>query len=95
MLGGIILLGTPGGVWLTASMPLAVLLISERMAADSAWPMAIIMGLAWPLLIPPAYVTACNAQHPGRRRLWLAAGLTTAGVVLMGAGFQVWAGRPG
>ncbi|HLT45847.1 MAG TPA: hypothetical protein VK002_01350 [Rubricoccaceae bacterium] len=70
--GGLVLLGIPGAVFMTAVLPLAYAVIGpEWMEANftgdnAEWPFAIYLSLIWPFLLWPCYRLA--ARHAGRPR---------------------------
>ena len=91
--GSLAILGLPGAAWLMLAGPLAGLLTEARAAPDAVWPMAILHSIAWPWILPPAYLLAAGRMPPGRGR-WLATlGLTALGAFLIALAFQLAAGR--
>lgn len=55
---GFVLLGLPGAAFLEAIAPVMQAMGRPRIAGDAAWPAAIMMSLAWPLALIPAYAVA-------------------------------------
>lgn len=90
--GGLGLLGLPGALWLTLARPVAALFATARMPGDSAWPMAIVHSLLWPLFLPPACLLAAKLAAPGRGRVGCTLLLTAAAAVALGVAFQVLGG---
>lgn len=90
--GGLGLLGLPGALWLTLANPLAALLTATRAPGDSAWPMALMHSLLWPLFLPPAYLLAARLAALGRWRVGCTLFLTAAAAVALGVVFQVGGG---
>ena len=55
---GFVLLGLPGAAFLEAIAPVMQTMGRPRITGDAAWPAAIMMSLAWPLALAPAYAVA-------------------------------------
>jgi hypothetical protein len=55
---GFVLLGLPGAAFLEAMAPVMRGMGRLPVTGDAAWPAAIMMSLAWPLALAPAYVVA-------------------------------------
>jgi hypothetical protein len=55
---GFVLLGLPGAAFLEALAPAMGRMGYPRISGDAAWPAAIMMSLAWPLALVPAYALA-------------------------------------
>jgi hypothetical protein len=86
-LGFIPLLGLPGALWMgIASLPLP-LVTSSVMHGDKVWPMAIMLTLIWPWLMPGFYLAIRPFTTPGRKHTLWVAGLTA--LTATGAAF-IW-----
>ena len=67
---GFVLLGLPGAAFLEAIAPVMQAMGRPRITGDAAWPAAIMMSLAWPLALAPAYAAARSVPlGKGRRGL--------------------------
>ena len=55
---GFVLLGLPGAAFLEAIAPVMRGMGRPPITGDAAWPAAIMMSLAWPLALAPAYAAA-------------------------------------
>ena len=55
---GFVLLGIPGAAFLEAIAPVMQSMGRPPITGDAAWPAAIMMSLAWPLGLAPAYAVA-------------------------------------
>ena len=55
---GFVLLGLPGAAFLEAIAPVMQRMGRPPISGDAAWPAAIMMSLAWPLALLPAYAVA-------------------------------------
>jgi hypothetical protein len=59
---GLGLLGLPGGAFLEALEPAMQRVGQGPITGDGAWPAAILMSVAWPLALVPAYLAARSVQ---------------------------------
>jgi hypothetical protein len=85
-------LGLPGAVLAGAALPAigAIWPAAEPFPADSAWPFAILLSLAWGGLVPPLWLATRAARLRGwRRALAVAAGMALGGVLLAVALYAV------
>jgi hypothetical protein len=55
---GFVLLGLPGAAFLEVIAPVMQRMGRPPITGDAAWPAAIMMSLAWPVALAPAYATA-------------------------------------
>ena len=55
---GFVLLGLPGAAFLEAIAPVMQGMGRPPITGDAAWPAAIMMSLAWPFALGPAYAVA-------------------------------------
>ena len=55
---GFVLLGLPGAAFLEAIAPVMQGMGRPPITGDAAWPAAIMMSLAWPVALIPAYAVA-------------------------------------
>jgi hypothetical protein len=69
---GLVLLGLPGAAFLETLMPVMQRVGRPPISADGAWPAAILIGLAWPVALVPAYLAA-RSVRAGRGLRGLAA----------------------
>ena len=62
VVGGILTLGLPGAVLFTLGTPVLWLIFGaqavDQLPADSLWPIAIVMAIAWPISIVIGYLVA-------------------------------------
>ena len=65
---GFVLLGLPGAAFLEAIAPVMQALGRPPITGDAGWPAAIMMSLAWPLALAPAYAVARAVPLGNRQR---------------------------
>ena len=65
---GFVLLGLPGAAFLEALAPVMQRMGYSRITGDAAWPAAIMMSLAWPLGLVPAYAVARSVRLGNTQR---------------------------
>ena len=59
---GFVLLGLPGAAFLEAIAPVMRSMGRPPITGDAAWPAAIMMSLAWPVALAPAYAVARSVR---------------------------------
>lgn len=87
MLGGFLLIGLPGALWIYPSIPFLRLLFgakwAARMESDRGWPMMIMIALLWPLGILPARYAGLAVAPGGGWAFWgtVAAAAAAGGIL--------------
>jgi hypothetical protein len=81
MVGGFLLLGLPGAVWMAPGEVLIPLMFGRRPPGDTAWPIAIMVSLIWPWFIPLFHWLIAQHTKPGWPRGLMVAGLTAVAAV--------------
>jgi hypothetical protein len=74
---GLVLLGLPGAAFLETLEPIMRRLGRPPISGDGAWPAAIMMSLAWPFSLVPAYLVARSVRFGNALR-----GLVTLAVLV-------------
>ena len=75
---GFVLLGLPGAAFLEAIAPVMRVMGRPSITGDAAWPAAIMMSLAWPLGLAPAYAVARAVPIGNGQRGLVALGVLVA-----------------
>ena len=81
---GFVLLGLPGAAFLEAIAPVMQGMGRSRITGDAAWPAAIMMSLAWPVTLVPAYAVARSVPLGNGQRGLVALGVLVALCFLIG-----------
>ena len=81
---GFVLLGLPGAAFLEAIAPVMQGMGRPPITGDAAWPAAIIMSLAWPLALAPAYAVARSVPLGNGQRGLVALAVLVALCFLIG-----------
>jgi hypothetical protein len=94
---GLLLIGIPGALLMELAAPAVGLFTTRRLPGDSAWPMAIVVSLAWPWFLLPGRWLA-RAIISSEAPWWRGVGMTSLLIALsagalLAAILQVGAGR--
>ena len=81
---GLVLLGLPGGAFLEAIEPLVRGVGLRPISPNGAWPAAIMMSVAWPIALAPAYLVARSVQLSNGQRGLVALGVLVPTCLLVG-----------
>ena len=81
---GFVLLGLPGAAFLEALAPVMRGLGRAPITGDAAWPAAIMMSLAWPVALAPAYAVARSVPLGNGQRGLVALAVLVALCFLIG-----------
>ena len=81
---GFVLLGIPGAAFLEAIAPVMQGMGRPPITGDAAWPAAIMMSLAWPVALAPAYAVARSVPLGNGQRGLVALAVLVALCFLIG-----------
>ena len=81
---GFVLLGLPGAAFLEAIAPVMRGMGRPPITGDAAWPAAIVMSLAWPVALAPAYAVARSIPLGNGQRGLVALAVLVALCFLLG-----------
>ena len=81
---GFLLLGLPGAAFLETIAPVMQGMGRPPITGDAAWPAAIMMSLAWPVALAPAYAVARSVPLGNTQRGLVALALLVALCFLIG-----------
>ena len=82
---GFVLLGLPGAAFLEAIAPVMQGMGRPPIAGDAAWPAAIMMSMAWPVALAPAYAVARSVRLGNGQRGLVALAVLAVLCFLLGA----------
>ena len=81
---GFVLLGLPGAAFLETIAPVMQGMGRPPITGDAAWPAAIMMSLAWPVTLAPAYAVARSVPLGNGQRGLVALAVLAALCLLIG-----------